>query len=226
MATGQTLLNLMELVDQELQLQAGETDVVRGLLALNAAQDYFESLLAMVPNTFGSGTGTVTTAKSTETTAFPTTLLRLDRLQFIDPDTSRPSGPDLENIAFTGGHVGGLGYLPDLFSAGSGNGPPRGYYTNGTSIYWSPLPDAVHTLRWYGLATASDITAAGTFVYPTYAMLPLATFAAKIYQVGVADPTDSYDALAQTLFQPVLMTMKSFNRDRAAGYDYKFVHSE
>ncbi len=44
---------MMELVNQELQLQAGEENVTKGLLALNVAQDYFESLAAQRPQILG-----------------------------------------------------------------------------------------------------------------------------------------------------------------------------
>lgn len=226
MATGQSLLNLMELVDQELQLQAGENDVTRGLLALNAAQDYFESLLALVPKTFGSGTGTLTTVASTETTAFPSGLLRLDRLQWIDPSTNRPSGPDLENLQYTGAHSQFLGVIPDIFLGGNGTGRPRAYWTQGTSIYWSPLPDTAHTLRYYGLVSKADITASGTYGFPDYSMLPVAVYAAKLMHIGVGDSVEDYNALGQTLFQPVMLTMKGFNQDRNPGYDYRHIHSE
>src|SRR3990167_9038126 len=93
MATGQSLLDRMELLNQELQLQSGESDVTRGLTALNVAQDCFEARAAARPNIYGSTTpvGTVTTTVNTENTAFPTGLLRLDRLQYIDPGTSRPA---------------------------------------------------------------------------------------------------------------------------------------
>jgi hypothetical protein len=84
MATGQDLLDRMELLDPELQLQSGETDVNRGLLALNVAQDHFESVVAIHPDLMGGAYGTVATAASTEITAFPTGLLRLDDLWMID----------------------------------------------------------------------------------------------------------------------------------------------
>ena len=72
MATGQTILNLMEALDRGLQLQSGESGVTLALRAANAAQDYLESLLALQPNSFLSSTGTVTTTADTETTTFPT----------------------------------------------------------------------------------------------------------------------------------------------------------
>ena len=66
MATGQTLLNLMEDLNSELQLQSGEANVAKGLRMLNAAQDMFESVLATYPLGKWGTTGTVTTTSSTE----------------------------------------------------------------------------------------------------------------------------------------------------------------
>src|SRR4051812_32985844 len=106
--TGQGLLDRMELLNAELQLQAGEADVTKGLLSLNVAQDYFESVAAQRGKLFGSAVGTVVTAANTESTAYPTGLLRLDRLQYIDPVTSRPAG-DLTPIRRTGGHSSSYG---------------------------------------------------------------------------------------------------------------------
>ena len=103
MATGQTILDLMEVLDRGLQLQSGETGVTLGLRAVNASQDHLESLLALQPNVMGSTIGTVTTAANTETTTFPSGLLRIDRLQYIDPDTSRPVW-DLARVGGVGDH--------------------------------------------------------------------------------------------------------------------------
>ena len=44
MATGQTVLDLMEVLAPELQLQSAEADVVKGLIVLNRAQSAFEML--------------------------------------------------------------------------------------------------------------------------------------------------------------------------------------
>src|SRR5688572_29817444 len=116
----------MELLNQELQLQTGETDVVRGLVALNVAQDHFERQAALRPNLLGSGVGTVATTDQTEATAFPTGVLRIDRLQFLDPVTSRP-GWDLRKISRVGGHSWGNYWPYNLVSSISAGGRPAGY---------------------------------------------------------------------------------------------------
>ena len=222
MATGQNLLNMMETLDLELQLQSGEADVVRGLTALNAAQDYFEVLAAQEKDFLGGSIGTVVTAASTESTTFPSTLLRVDRLQYIDPGDSLPAW-DLIPIKRTGGHSWNL-YWPINLTSTATSGRPKAYWTNGRNIYWDPLPDAVHTVRWYGFIHQTDITAAGTFLYDDALILPAATFAVKVLRTGVDDPTTDYDNLANALFPPIISALGGFNRDGADGYAYRHGH--
>lgn len=222
--TGQDLLDRMELVNQELQLQAGEADVTKGLLALNVAQDFLESLLAAIPKVSGSGSGTVTTSASTESTAFPAGLLRIDRLQYLDPATSRPAW-DLAKLNRVGGHAVSRYWPLNLLST-SGSGKPRAYWTNGTVIYWSPLPDGTNTVRYYGLVAASSITAGGTFAYPDFVAFPLATLAAKILKLGLDDPTQDLDGLAQQTLKPAIDALANLNRDGAKGLEYTTIHTE
>jgi hypothetical protein len=223
MASGQTLLNLMEVVFPELQLQAAEADVVKGLLALNVAQDFFESVIAQHPNVKGDTIGTVVTAASTESTAFPTGVLRIDRLQFIDPATSRPAW-DLLLSRETGSHAYNRFWPYNLFTTSS-PGRPRAYWTNGRSIYWDPLPDGVHTIRWYGFQVASDITAGGTFAYDDIVMFPLASFAAKLLKDGLDDPSDAVTDLAVSTFTPIVKVLSNFNRDGARSLNYRYGHN-
>ena len=220
--TGQDILDRMELLNQELQLQSGETDVTRGLLALNVAQDYFEARAALRPGFMGGSTGTVTTTASTETTSFPSSLLRIDRLQYLDPDTSRPAWK-VEPIKSTGDHAAG-GFWPAALVSTSVSGKPRGYWTDGTNFYWSPLPDATHTVRYYGLVAAAAITASGTFAYKDIVALPLASFAVKILRTGVDDNLADIDKLAAQAFDPVLDALGNFNRDGAEPFVYKYGH--
>ena len=221
--TGQSLLDRMEIVNQELQLQSGETDVTRGLIALNMAQDYFESVAAQRAGLFSSGIGTVTTTASTESTAFPSNLLRLDRLQRINGSTSR-SEAELFRIHRTGGHASSSQW-PYSLTVASGTGKPSGYWTNGTNIYWQPLPDATYTVRWYGFQAATDITASGTFLYPDIVSLPLATFAVKLLLAGVGDTLNDMSGLATEFFRQVLDTLSSVNRDGASPLEYTQIHS-
>lgn len=222
MATGQSLLDRCELLNQELQLQSGEADVARGLVALNVAQDYYETRAALRPNIHGSGVGTVTTTVSTETTAFPSGVLRIDRLQFIDASTSRPAW-DLLPIRRVGAHAWNA-YWPYNLISTSTSGKPRAYFTNGTNIYWDPLPSAIHTVRWYGFSVASDISAAGTFAYPDIVMLPLASFAVRLWKSGLDDSPSDPARLAEEAFDPVLDLLANFNRDGASELEYTEHH--
>jgi hypothetical protein len=221
-ATGQTILDTMEMLDQELQLQTGEADVTRGLIAINRAQDLLESVIATRPGKF-STIGTVATAASTESTAFPTGVLRIDKLQYIDPTTSRP-GWDLTNLNEEGSHIE-TGQWPFNIISLTRTGKPAAYWTDGTKIYWAPLPDGTHTVRWYGFLVASDVSAAGTFAYDDILILPIASVAVRLMQMGVGDQTNDLTLLAQQAFGPTIDSMSRFNRDGGKPFRYRFHHT-
>lgn len=212
----------MELLNQELQLQSVEPDVTRALIALNRAQDYLEAIMASERGVKGDTTGTVTTTASTETTAFPTGLLRLDALVRLNASTSLPEA-ELEPIHESKAPSNGWPESAYLI-AGSGTGKPLAYSTNGRSIYWYPLPDATYTVRWYGLQAASDITADGTFAYDDVVILPLASFAVRLMKLGVDDDLTDVGTLAENAFRPVIKQMATFNRDGARGLVHRYAH--
>lgn len=221
MATGQSILDLMEVMDRGLQLQSGETSVTLALRAVNASQDYLESILALQPNVMGSGIGTVTTTADTERTTFPSGLLRIDRMQFIDPNTSRPSW-DLDRVGYPGDYYQSSALQYNVATTGR----PVRYWTNGTNIYWDPLPDATHTVRYYGFTVASDITAGSTFAYPDITLMPVATYAVKMLRVGKDDDLQGIMTTAAEVFKPAMDALSRFNRDRPPGYDYRYYHTE
>jgi hypothetical protein len=221
--TGQGLLDRMELLNQELQLQSGEADVTRGLLALNVAQDYFESLAALRPQILGSSTGTVATVNATETTSFPTGLLRIDRLQLLD--SSDRVVRDVYPLQRVGGHRMSQ-FWPLNITSSSTSGAPRYYKAFASALYWTPLPDAAYNVRWYGFARASDITAAGIFAYDDGVALPLASFAAQLMKTGVGDEVSDLQGLAMGTFSTILDTLSQTNRDQAPGLAYTQVHTE
>lgn len=220
--TGQELLDRMELLNQELQLQTGEADVTRGLLALNVAQDYFESQAARRPKLFGSNVGTVATSNGVETTAFPDGLIRVDRLQLIE--NSLPVY-DLLPVKNTGGHRWSSRWPLYLFTS-SVQGKPTHYWTNGRSFYWNPIPSGTHTIRYYGFVAASELTTGTTFQYADIAALPIAAFAVKVLKIGIDDDASSLDALAANTFGPTLDTLERGNRDGAAALEYTRNHTE
>lgn len=221
--TGQSLLDMMELVNQELQLQTGEADVTRGLLALNVAQDYFETYAA-VRKIKGGQTGTLSTAQNTESTAFPTGVLRIDRLQLLDAGTGRPKY-DLTPLHRVGGHLA-RGFWPLNITSTTTSGEPRSYWTNGANIFWSPLPSGTFSVRWYGFQRQVDITASGTFSYDDLVALPLASFAARLMKMSVDDSVQEINSLAQETFKAALDSLEMFNRDGAAALEYSEIHTE
>ncbi len=216
-------MDLMEVLDNETQNQSGEDDVTRSLIALNAAQDYFESLVALQPKVLGGVTGTVTTTVNVETTAFPSGVLRIDKLQMLDAATGRPVWT-LDPIRSTGGHVWARSWPLNITSPSTVTGKPRAYWTNGTNIYWDPLPDATHTVRYYGFATAAAITAGGTFLYPDICQLPFASFASKLMQMGIGDDTNELTNMAAATFAPTIAALSAFNRDGAVPFEYRYGH--
>lgn len=220
--TGQDILNAMELVNPELQLQSGESDVTKALIAVNVAQDHLEALLATMPGCLGGQTGTVVTVANTETAAFPSTLLRLDKLQFIDAATNRPAW-DLTPIFNVGGHAYSA-YWPQNLTMVQTSGKPEAYWTNGTNIYFAPIPDDVYTIRYYGFVAQSDITASGTFAYKDIARMPMAVFACRILSVGYGDDQGDLSGLAREVFSPVLKAYGDYRADGGKGLPYKYTH--
>jgi hypothetical protein len=224
-AVGQDVLDLMELLNQELQLQPGEADVTKGLLALNAAQDFFESLASQQPGILGSQVGSFTTTANTETITFPLGLMRVDRIDLMDTSVT-PNVPkyQLKNPKKAGGHAGSNRWPWNLLNT-SGTGEPYMYWTNGRTIYLNPIPADAYTLRWYGFAAQDNITASGNFMYPDICMLPFASFAVRLIKSGVDDPATDMISLAQETFNPVLKSLTNFNRDGAMTLNYTQNHS-
>lgn len=215
------VLGRMELLDNELETGAGEDDETRAILALDCAQDYFESIAASYPRILQQHS-TLTTTALAETTTFPTDLLRLDDLWLLDSNGEMIS--QLNQIFEVGGHVR-TGPWP-FRAMSSAPGAPSEYYANEGTIYWSPKPDAVHTLRYFGLIAKTSLTTrAQTFQYRDQYALPFATFAVRVLSLGIGDDTDGLDALAEELFTPALRQSRRVLRTRASGRVYTQRHT-
>ncbi len=221
--TYQEILDTMELLDQELQLQPSEADVSRALIAINRAVDYFEVELSKYPDILGDYNGNVVTAASTESTAFPSGLLRLDRLQLLGSD-SLPLW-DVTPIERTGGHRRGWRWPYYIGLSTTSPGKPTGYYTDGRRIYWDPIPDAVHTIRWYGLRASPNAIADAMFPFPDQAALAIASFAASLMKIGLGDDLAEIGGLATQQFSKVIEGLDGFHRDGPSSYDYTYLHT-
>lgn len=220
-ALGQNVLDLMELLNQELQLQPGEADVTRGLLAANAAQDFFESLASQHPDILGSQVGEFTTEAFVETISYPLGLLRLDRVILMKDATT--AWWELKRPNKSGGHLLSNSWPWNVVNT-TGAGKPYIYWTNGRTVYFNPIPDAAYTLRWHGFVAQENLTASGSFMYPDICMLPFATFAVRLMKSGVDDATQDLIQLASDTFNPVIDSMSNFNRDGAFPLIYTQVH--
>lgn len=216
------LLTLMGALNNELVVSSSGTDEARAILALTAAQHYFETIAASYPRVLQSTT-TAVTAASTETTTYSTSLLRLDAIWLLDAN-SRPMYK-LKKIFEVGGHVPSLPW-PLQVSLAAGPGAPNGYYANMEQFYWLPLPSGVSTLRIYGLLEKTEFALrTDDFNYPKRTKLALAQFANKILQIAVGDGASDLDTLAAELFGPLMRSLKKFDRSEASPRVYNDVHS-
>lgn len=219
MATGQTILDTMEVLNNELQLQSGEADVTRALRAVNVAQDYLESLLVArrfaLPVTITTGSVTAGSA----TTTFPTGFLRVDRVQMLNRTTLLPEW-DLTKLP--GPPLQARNTLSNLLVPSGGR--PMAYWSTGSLIYWDPVPQENDTVRIHGLQAASDVTASGTFAYPDYTIIAVAAFAAYLMKIGVGDVPQDIVSVAKTTFEPVLDQMDGFLADSSPEPVYRDTH--
>ena len=225
--TGADLLGRMEVLDNELRTGSGQVDEARALVALDMAQSFYESTAAGNPR-IASAASTLTTTASQETTTWPSTLLRLDSLWMIDTDAT-PDRPlyELDQILSTGKHaIPGPWPVILLSLPVQSPGRPFKFWADRTNFYWYPFPDAVYTLRAYGMSAATNLTTrAITFGHPDLVAEPIASFACKLLAMGVKDPSDELTALAAMWFSSAIKALTQYTRQRPAGRHFRRVHS-
>lgn len=220
-ADGQLLLDHVNDVIAEIDVQPTEDDVSRALRSLNRAQDLIEMLISTIPlvrSMLGTKENIVTAANG-ESTAAPAGFITIERLQFINPDTSLPSY-DLDSIPWVGGSSINGG--DPLLSVALGKGPPRQYTMFGGDVYWSPIPDAIHTVRVWGFKVAADIAVGTTWDYGDEMIMPASAIAARIFKMRIDDDPDEIIRFANDNLAPVLAQMR---RRWSDGPDY-FRHTE
>lgn len=225
-----TILSKMQVIDNELDISNGGADETRSLAALDMAQDAFEAMLANQPDTLGTVGTTITTTANTEATIWPTSLLRLDSLYLLNTDVT-PNVPQyqIEIIQDVGGQAASwpfpwlsaiIGYVPQ------GYGPPRAAYANRAQFLWAPIPDQVYSLRPYGLFAKTDIsTRSQTFEYPDLVANALASYAVRLMQIGIDDPSDTVQALGDEQFGQVLKALRRPVRQRPQSRQYEYWHT-
>lgn len=225
--TLQILFDRMMVLDNQLDLLAGGDDVTRGLVIVNLVQDWWELVAAEYAEFMGTDS-TFTTTLNTEKTTWPTGLLRLDGEPWLLDSNSRPIRA-ITQIQGVGAHVAGAAWPYSELSASvaEGSGAPREYWANGPggNFYWTPIPDAVYTIRGYGLWAKSDYTtAANTFAYPDSVAAAVLPQAVKLFRIGLDRDLEGVQAAAGDLFRPTIKGLRGFNRNRAPSRQYYDVH--
>lgn len=225
--TIQVLFNRVMALDNERDLIAGGDDVTRGLVLVNMVQDWFEAVAAGYAEILRTHS-TFTTTASGETTTWPTGLLRLDSLWY-ENSNGEPVW-ELEPLDREGGHVPGPAWpFAEMIESPLNLGTPREYDAAGPGsvFYWSPKPDAVYTMRAYGLWAKADYAAAGdTFLYPDSVALVIVPFVAKAFKAGLDRELGSIQSAAGDAFRPVIEALRGFNRTGAGSRRYSEIHTE
>lgn len=223
--TIQDIFNRMMLYDNQLSLLAGGDDVTRGIWAINLVTDWFEARAVRRSDVLQTDETFDTTA-NTEKTAWPSRLMRLDSLWRLDSDGYQVC--ELDPIDKSGGHQEGTKF-PFQFVTGSSRslGPPEAYRGRGQGgqFYWQPRPDAVYTMRAYGLWAVADYTAAAnTFAHPDSVALVLAPFATKVFRIGLDRELLGVHQASESAFDAVLDALDGQGENQTAGYNYSEPH--
>ena len=224
-----TLLDYMTVFDNELEVEADGTDETRAIRALNIVQKWFEAVAAGESEMLQRYSSLTTTA-NTEVTTWPSGLLRLDSLWYVDTDNT-PNLPQwaLEPMYETGGHRPSMSW-PETVTLSLTTGKPRRYYATGPHtagrIFWEPVPDTSYTIRYYGLIAESDYTArTGTFAYPDPCAPAFAQEAAKILRIGRDDSINDLQRQATVSLGAALKACRSWWNDENTGRHYAEEHS-
>ncbi len=222
--TAADILAKMNVLDNELDISSGGADETRALAAADMAQDAFEAIIASMEDTLGT-VGTIVTVANTETTAWPSDLLRLDDAYLMSPDDTTKQSWKIDIIQAVGGQAPNVAWPFSLAIAGTGTGAPSAAYTNRAYFYWAPLPDRAYTVRIYGLRSKTDLTTrAITFGYPDVVANPLAAVAVQLMEMGVDDPSEELERLAGKFYKPVLKMLTKPVRQRAQSRQYSQMH--
>lgn len=222
MSTVADVFDFVGLLSNELDLSPGGPNEAAGIRAFKAAQIQFHNLARTQPRVL-QDTITVSTVAQTETSAWASSLLRLDALWYLD-DTGRPVRK-LKRITEIGGHVPALPW-PLLLTLPSGSGAPDGYFATYKNFYWCPLPDGIYTFRIYGMVAQAAITTRNsTFPYPDECMLAFANFIATLLGIGFGDSEQDLISLAGSMFSPLLKGLRKLDRSEPMARHYMRVHS-
>lgn len=214
----QTLFNRAMLYDNQFDLIAGGDDVARMLTAIGLVQDWFELQAMAVSDVFQTDQTFVTIAAQ-DYTLWPAGLMRVDDLYLLDSNSNQVRR--LDPIDVTGGYMPTLPWPMSMVSVTGAlsQGAPREYegQQQGAKIRWTPTPDAVYTIRGYGLWAAADyVAAADTFLYPDSVALALVPHASQVLRTGLDRDLAGVQSAAESAFR---LLIKAFSKTVHTGPD-------
>lgn len=225
--TAADVLDELFVLDNELDISSGGADESRALKALTMSQKMFALVAAAEPRVLQTHQSVTTTANQ-EYTAWPTGLARIDAMYLLDT-TQTPNRQvyELDVVYETGGQDPTLLWPPFNLLVGSAPGAPKCCYAEMDSkLNWGPFPDAVRTVRLYGLWVPANLTTRNiTFGLPDRVSLPVAAFASRLLAMGLDDPSEEVEALAKEAFTPAIRGLRRFTRSKPAPRKYSRVHT-
>jgi hypothetical protein len=132
---------------------------------------------------------------------------------------------EMDSIQDVGGQANGSPLWPTSF-VNRIPGRPWGYFTNRANFYWAPIPDAIYTVRVYGLYEKTAITLRSqTFELPNQVASPMASFAVRMLSIGVGDDEEETRRLANELYTPVIKMLQSPVDQRPQSRVYSRMHT-
>jgi len=143
------------------------------------------------------------------------------------------TGPNGEVIRFMSSDlfstVEGIDEFEGTIVVTSSTGKPRRYYATGPHtagrIFWEPVPDAAHTIRYYGLIAEAAYTARGnTFAYPDTVSPAFSQEAAKILRLGRDDSITDLQRQAAGSLGAALESCRRWWNDDVGARHYSDVH--
>lgn len=214
--TAADLLDRMNILDNELDVAADGDDEDRALVALDMAQDWFETIAAGYG---GIVNGSFSLTASGASTTWPSGVLRIDSLHFTD------NAGEIYERKDAGAHLANDLPWPLYIGTATPGRPGEFFAVPDDAIYWLPTADASYGVTGFGYKEKADLTArATTFGHPNVAAGPIVSFAVKLLEMGVDDPDEDVSALAEGWFKPVLKLLRARSRTRPVGRFYTRTH--
>lgn len=218
--TAADLLARLNVLDNELSIDTGAADESRALLALDLAQDYYETAAA-IQGRLVNTVATLVMTPSSSSSSWPSGMLRIDSVLYSD------GSGEVEYRDQTGAHLRPPSSPWPLISGSLAQaGKPYEFWdVPDAALYWIPTPDAAYTVSVIGYRAQSSLTTRDVvFGHSDVVAGPLCAFALRLMELGVDDPSEEYQTLADAWFLPLIKMQRRRLRPRPVGRVYSRVH--